>query len=114
MLQIVMIIAGCLLVIAVVRNIAQGKLQLRYSLVWLLLSVCAFVFAIWPQPLTALASLLGFELTSNMILLGGITGLALIVFAQGIAITKLEKQAKELTQAVALIRKEIDQSNRDE
>ena len=53
------------LFVYVVYLVARERLLLKYSLLWLLLSIVILICALFPGPLYSLASGLGFVLTSN-------------------------------------------------
>lgn len=95
-------------VIAVFRMIAKGRIILKYALLWFVLALFAFIFALWPQPIFALASVLGFVLPANFIMVLAIICLVALCLSFTVIVSRSKKNIIDLCQHSAIQDKEID------
>lgn len=107
-LSIVMIIVALLFLFFTVYQIKRNKLLLRYSLMWMLLSILILVVAIFPQPVFRLAVLLGFNVGSNFIFAVAIFFLLVLCMTQSRAISQQVVKNKDAIQRAALLEKRLD------
>ena len=105
--QIFVIVVTIVAMIALVNMIRKNKLELRYALLWMLMSVGVFVFACFPGLTKALANLLGIGTPINMLFFIGFCFALAIIFSLSVALSHLSNRAKKLTQEIALLRKEL-------
>ncbi len=104
-LRIVLIILILLTFSLFVSQIKQKKLNLQYTLTWLLLLFCVLLVTIFPGFLNLLANLMGIALPINMIFFLGFIFTLVIIFRLTSAVSKQSEQIKELTQKIALMEK---------
>ncbi|WP_165251904.1 DUF2304 domain-containing protein [Adlercreutzia sp. ZJ304] len=105
------IAVGIICVIFLLYTLYQVKLHrlmLRFSLLWIALSIVIFALAIFPQPIFALSSALGFDTASNFIFLTGFFFVLLISLSHARAISRETEKTKCLTQQVALLEKRLE------
>ncbi|WP_368286071.1 DUF2304 domain-containing protein [Enorma massiliensis] len=95
------------LFIYVVYLVSRERLLLKYSLLWLLLSIVILICAVFPGPLYSLASGLGFTLTSNFVFLLGLFFLMLIGLSLSVIVSKQTTSIKNLTQRLAIVEEEL-------
>ena len=95
------------LFVYVVYLVARERLLLKYSLLWLLLSIVILICALFPGPLYSLASGLGFVLTSNFVFLLGLFFLMLIGLSLSVIVSKQTTSIKNLTQRLAIVEEEL-------
>lgn len=95
------------LFIYVVYLVSRERLLLKYSLLWLLLSIVILICAVFPRPLYSLASGLGFTLTSNFVFLLGLFFLMLIGLSLSVIVSKQTTSIKNLTQRLAIVEEEL-------
>ena len=107
-LSAVMIVFALLFLLFTVYQIKRGKLLLRYSLMWMLLSILILVVAIFPQPVFHLALLLGFNVSSNFIFAAAIFFLLMLCMTQSRAISQQVVKNKDAIQKAALLEKRLD------
>ena len=101
------IIVICLIfIIYIVSLVSRKKLLLKYSLIWLSLSIVVGFCAVFPTPLYMLASLVGFETASNFIFVVAIFFLLAICLSLSIIASRQTGHIKTLIQEIALIKKE--------
>lgn len=107
MVRISIAVLSVLFAIFVVVLISRGRLQLKYSLLWLLLCLLMIVAAIWPTPVYQLSALLGFESPSNFIIVIGMLLMLAILLSLTVIVSWQSGYIRELVQEVALLKKEM-------
>lgn len=111
----VSVAAACLLlVVYVVKLIVSGRLQLKYSLLWLASVVVLLLSALFPQPLCYLSSKMGFATPSNFIFILGFVFAILIMLSLSLIASKQAEAIKNLTQRLALLEKDFEHIQKDQ
>ena len=110
-LQALMIIFCITLLLYVSRLVAQEKLMLKYSLLWLVLAVVLFLAALFPNALFALASLFGFASPSNFIFVIGFFCLIAISLSLTVIVSKQALRIKNLVQRIALLEFSVEKND---
>lgn len=110
-LQIITIILCIAFFAYVVHLVAQEKLLLKYSLLWMALTVAILLCALFPLPLYQASSLLGFETPSNFIFFIGLFFLLAISLSLSLIVSKQASKIKNLVQEQALLTKRFDEIN---
>lgn len=93
-LQIITIILCIAFFAYVVHLVAQEKLLLKYSLLWMALTVAILLCALFPLPLYQASSLLGFETPSNFIFFIGLFFLLAISLSLSLIVSKQASKIK--------------------
>ena len=106
-LQIVAIILCVAFFAYVVHLVARERLLLKYSLLWMALTVVIVLCALFPQPLYSISSFLGFETPSNFMFFL----LAISLSLSSIA-SKQALMIKNLVQEQALLAKKLEKDDR--
>ena len=91
-----------------VRLIVSGRLLLSYALLWFVLVVIALVSAIFPGPMFAISSALGFQTASNFVLFVGLLLTLAITLSLTVAVSGLSRYVTRLVQENALLRNKVD------
>ena len=86
----------------------KDKISIKYSILWLLTIVLAFIVLIIPNLLEFIFKILGFELVSNMVLCIFIVILLLISIAQTVMTTNQIKKITLLVQEVGIMKKKLE------
>lgn len=102
-LQIVVVFFCIVLLTFVVRLVAQDKLLLKYSLLWLLLVFLLIALSLFPNALFEASHFFGFEMASNFIFFAGLFCLLAIALSLSVIVSKQALKIKNLTQRLALI-----------
>lgn len=113
-LQVFLVACVLIFLAMIVYFLANKKLNLKFSLVWLAAGVGMLVVAIFPQIAAKVSSLIGIETTSNMVFLFAGLFMLLIIFTLTIIVSKMNNQIYDLTQKQALLEKrvrELDKNN---
>ncbi len=101
----------CVLIYAgvILRFLLKKKLNLKYTLVWLLTAIVMLVIAIFPQVVTFLANLIGIQVASNAVFFFALILLFLIVLTLTVIVSHMNNRVYRLTQMQALLEKRVRQ-----
>lgn len=105
-----LLIAGALVtLIFMLLRIRAAKVQIKDSIVWILLSLVLLVLAIFPQLPIAMSRWFGIESPINFVYLVIIFVLLIKQFADSLRISRMDAKVQQLAQRLAL-----EEKNRDE
>lgn len=107
-LRICLIIVSVITLLYMMRKIRHSKLQIEYSLFWIMFAVMLIIISIFPQIIYALAALFGIESPANLVFVFIIFILLLKLFMMTIELSQLEYKLRDLIQQVAIRDKERD------
>ena len=107
-LLIASIIAICLVLFFVVKK----KLNIKYSIVWILWALLSLIMAIFPQTFYELSHLLGIEMPVNAVFLIMIALLYGLTFYVYIMISKHNAEIIKLTYEVSSLKKQLEEKNK--
>ena len=91
--------------IVLVNLIRKKSVELRYVLIWLFVGVTIFIINLFPRFLEFVSILLGVASPINLLFFIGFVFSLAIIFSLTIAISRISKRVKELTQELALLEK---------
>lgn len=98
-----------------VKKIRQSKLQIEYSIFWMLFAASLVILSIFPEITICGASLLGIYSSTNFIFLVILFIVIIKLFMATIEISNLEYRIKELSQKIAIDEKfEADSNDKDQ
>lgn len=106
-IQIISLLGTALFMITIFRLIVRGKLREEYSIIWILCTVVLIVFSIWRQGLDQISLLLGVYYPPSLIFLGAIFAIIVFLVHLSVVNSKLQGQIKDLSQEVAMLKKEL-------
>ncbi len=112
-LRVEMIVLAAAMIAVVFRAIRRGKLLVRFSLLWLAVSVGMLIVAAFPGIVIRLSRLVQIETPSNLVYLLGILLLLLIVLRQTELLSRHTEQIKRLTQELSLERMRAQEGKED-
>ena len=101
-LRILLIVVSVMNTLNILRRIRKSKLQIEYSIFWLLFSMVLIVISVFPQIVIKLAQLIGFQSPANMVFLLVIFALMFKSFQSTLEISQLQYKIEELKQKIAL------------
>ena len=101
-----LIFGAILMTYYILKRIRQSKLQIEYSIFWIVFSAILLVFSIFPFLVALLTRMIGMELPVNFIFLFFILILILKAFFQTIETSALENKVRNLTQRLAIEEKD--------
>lgn len=97
------------------HQIRRRRLDLRYSLSWILVNLVLIILVVFPQVLINLSRMLGIYSPVNMIFFCGFLFSLIIIYNLTTAISKMADEIKRLSQKIALMEsKSKDKENESE
>ncbi|MDD3204235.1 MAG: DUF2304 domain-containing protein [Lachnospiraceae bacterium] len=106
------IVAGIILILGllwIVNMIRKRKLELKYALAWMVVIILMLLVDIFPPILSLISFLFGIATPVNtLFILGFIFALALL-FILTVTVSRLSDRVRQLSQAVALNEKNIEE-----
>ena len=105
--QAFMILGALVLLIIIFVLLKHGKMTVKYSLLWMCLSLALLVFAIFPYVVYVLRDLMGVEMPVNLVFMLMFCFVLLVLLSLSIAISQLAEKSKRLTQANAILEKRV-------
>jgi hypothetical protein len=112
-LQIIMVIASALFLGFVVIMIKNKKIELKYTLTWLLTAAAFIVLSIFPETLVLLSQLLNIKEPVNTLFLSIIFFMLLIIFTLTLALSRNASRVKTITQEIGIIKMELSRLEKD-
>ncbi len=106
-LQIVLLVLLAITVIVLISQIREKKLELEYSITWLLLLFTLFIFVLFPGLQNWVSKLMGIAAPVNMIFFLGFCFALVIMYRLTKAISKISKETKLLAQRITVLEEEI-------
>jgi len=91
-----------------VNRIIKYKLELKYSLLWLFLSLLTILLAVIPRLSFHLASWIGIKTPVNVLFLCGILVSLMIVFSLTVALSRHRVRIRYLTQELGLYKLDLE------
>lgn len=106
LLKIEMIIISLFTLGLIISKLKSKNMSTKYSILWLLLPIFFLIIALFSDLMIQIANKLGFVLLSNMIFFITVGILFIICFSLTIIVSNLNKKITQLTQEIALLKKE--------
>lgn len=101
-LRIILVVISMLSMFNILKRVRKSKLQIEYSIFWIVFSILLILVAIFPQPMFTLAQILGIQSPANMVFLFVIFILLIKLFNMTIEVSQLQYKQQELVQKIAL------------
>ncbi len=106
-LQHLLIVGSFVLFSMIVWLIKKGKIEVKYSIIWLAFSITMILFALFPYIVYVLGDIIGVINPVNFIFLTQIIFILLIMLSLSAVISGFSKKIKRLAQSNALLEKRI-------
>lgn len=106
-LRICLVVISMLCMLNIMKRVRRYKLQIEYSIFWIVFSVLLIIIAIFPKIMFWMSELLGIQSPANMVFLLVIFILFIKTFNLTLEISRLQYKMQELVQKIAL-----DENNR--
>ena len=107
-LQIVVIVAMALALIYLIRQIFRKKLDIKYGIIWLGMSILIMVFAIWPNLLGKLSDLMGIASPVNMLFFIGLVLQMAAIYVLSRNVGVLLDKVRRMSQEIAILNKKLN------
>lgn len=112
--QIILIVGITLILLFIINMIRKRKLELKYSLVWLLVLIVLLVSVCIPETLTKIATSLGIYSPVNMIFFLGFVFSLVIIFVLTVTVSRLSARIRRLAQIVAMLNNYMGETIEDD
>ena len=111
-LKVFIIVFILIFLIYVFKNIKKGKLNIQNGLIWIAMSICIILCVIFIIPMKKIAIFIGAETLSNIIFFLGFIFLIFVSFNTTKTISINNKKIINLTQELAILKKDINDKNK--
>lgn len=101
-LRIILVVISMLSMLNILKRVRKSKLQIEYSIFWIVFSILLILVAVFPQPMFVLAQIFGIQSPANMVFLFVIFILLIKLFNMTIEVSQLQYKQQELVQKIAL------------
>ncbi len=108
-LQITILLALAVSLIAIVNMIRRKSLELKYALSWLFVCIALAIFAAFPRSMVIIARFLGIDAPVNMIFFLGFCFSLMIIYTLTVSLSRMSTKLRKLTQIIALNEDRIKQ-----
>lgn len=105
-LQVILLIVLILAIGFIVSEISKKKIDFKFGIVWIAISLVLILFTIWNGLLIWLTHLVGIVTPINFLYLLAILLLVWIVYSMSKTIALLQEKIKRLSQELAILRKD--------
>lgn len=105
--QAFMILGALVLLVIIFVLLKHGKMTVKYSLLWMCLSLVLLVFALFPYVVYVLRDLIDVEMPVNLVFMLMFCFVLLVLLSLSVAISQLADKSKRLTQANAILEKRV-------
>ena len=112
-LIIALILFSLLLLVIVLKLIADRKLPVRYSLIWIFSSILIFFVGVFPNLIEFVTSAFGFVAISNFVIGILLTMLLSITLILAVIVSGQKKQIKRITQELSILRSYYNGDNNE-
>ena len=106
------IVRGSFCTVFILFFVIKKKLNIKYSIVWILWALLSLIMAIFPQTFYELSHLLGIEMPVNAVFLIMIALLYGLTFYVYIMISKHNSEIIKLTYEVSSLKKQLEEKNK--
>lgn len=107
-LQIVIIVATVIALLYLIRQIFRKKLDIKYGIIWLGMSIIIMIFAIWPSLLVRLSDLMGIASPVNMLFFVGLILLIMAIYVLSRSVGMLMDKVRRMSQEIAILNKKLN------
>ncbi len=108
-LQIILIIGTSLFSLYILNMVRIKKIELKYTLIWLLTCLSFFVLALFPKLIDTIAHVLAVKDSVNALFLVIIFFILMILFSLTASASIQSKSIKALVQEIAILRNRLEE-----
>lgn len=91
----------------------RRRLRERHAVWWLIAGTVTLLFALFPDLLSWLSQLLGFELPVNLVFFLAMFTLFMVVLQHSSELTRQEARNRNLAEEIAILKLRVDELSRD-
>lgn len=111
-LKIIVLLLAIIGLMYILKMIISNKIDLKYSLTWIITGIFIVVLGLFPSIITYIASTLGIAEDINALFFLGFMLISMITLSLTIAQSRNSQKIKEITQHVALLEKKIEEEKK--
>lgn len=113
-LKIFLILILFLQLMLTINTVRKKRISMKYASLWIVLIIIMGIIALYPKIVMILSDLLGFEKTSNMVLLLGFFFSFYMIYIHTISISVQNEKIKLLIQEISILKEKIkNESSKD-
>ena len=105
-LVITLVIFSITWIIILLRSVRNGKLSIKYSMIWLFVSLILFIVGIFPKLMEIISDFFGFLTISNLVIGIILTLLLILTLFLTMIVTNQKTQINNLIQEVSMLKKD--------
>ncbi len=107
-LQILLLFCCLITLIVIINMIKKEKIDLKYSLMWILICISIGTLSLFSNSITFIAHVMGVATPVNALFFLGLISVLFILFTLTIAESRKSKRIKELTQRLAILENKLE------
>ena len=107
MLKLVLLLVSLVIFFSTLRLVKQDKIPVKYSLVWLLSAFVLFFVAVFTNAFGYITQLIGFQVSSNLVIAIFITFLLLITRMLTKIVSEQNKKINMLIQEMSILKEKV-------
>lgn len=111
LLRIELVIIAILTLCIVSYTVVKKKMQLKYSFVWMAISLLLIIMSVFPKLVFSVSSWLGVETPSNLIFLLSIIALFGICFSFSMIVSKQDSSTRRVIQMLSIANFESEEKD---
>ena len=106
-------IASFAVLLFIIISVVKKKLNIKYSIVWLLWALLSLFMSVFPETFYRLSDLLGIQMPVNTVFLIMTALLYALTFYVYIMISKHNEEIVRLTYEVAALKRQLDETKKE-
>ena len=108
-ITIIGVLAALAVLVLTVELLRRRALREKYAVIWLIVSVAAVVFTVFPGLLLRVSQRLGFQIPANFVFAIAALVLLIVGMQLSLEVGRLEDRSQRLAEEVGLLRHDIEQ-----
>ena len=112
-LKIFLIIILLFQLFLIVNTVRKKQISMKFASLWIVLILLMCVIALFPQIVMFLSDLMGFEKTSNMVLLLGFFFSFYMIYIHTISISVQNEKIKLLIQEISILKEKLEDNQKN-
>ena len=109
-----LLIVSFAVLLFIIFSVVKKKLNIKYSIVWLLWALLSLFMAVFPETFYRLSDLLGIQMPVNTVFLIMTALLYALTFYVYIMISKHNEEIVRLTYEIAALKRQLDEIKKNE
>ncbi len=105
-LVISLVLFSLIWIIIILRLVRNGKLSIKYSMIWLFMAIIIFIVGIFPGLMEFVSKFFGFLTISNLVIGIILTLLLILTLFLTMIVTNQKTQINNLIQEVSMLKKD--------